>query len=355
LNAFKPMYDLLNWDPWSYYSVTTNADRSVATIKQFTRWGISDIYFCAIYWGKCEVVNAEVKRFKTRAALLSTGRQIDDIDHVMKCLGFDADFSVDRMHHTKENLGPFPNRDFRRWIMSDQSAIDASRFNSVNLSPAVQMWASTTLWYHQHPKDSKKLIGTGMLPINFSQPELGSPAYHYEPRIATQMYMLIGSVVPELGEFDWLGGQMKKGSMMRLGPPHIFQQAIKAEWDYYCHMFMEEGIERPYPHYPYTVEYMEDLLVQEQELAKQEEDRARTRWEKAYGGTEPQGPHAFPEMKPGDALTWEPAKAILNRRARSPSPTVSKEQRNAWLKQGHDVKRYLQNKAPAPEKDTFMA
>eukprot|EP00449_Zooxanthella_nutricula_P021410 CAMPEP_0198553198 /NCGR_PEP_ID=MMETSP1462-20131121/80042_1 /TAXON_ID=1333877 /ORGANISM="Brandtodinium nutriculum, Strain RCC3387" /LENGTH=60 /DNA_ID=CAMNT_0044283873 /DNA_START=1 /DNA_END=180 /DNA_ORIENTATION=+ len=52
LDAMAPMYGLLGWDPWSFQAVSHNEDRTVAAIKQYTRWGVSDVYFLAIHFGK---------------------------------------------------------------------------------------------------------------------------------------------------------------------------------------------------------------------------------------------------------------------------------------------------------------
>ncbi|CAE8624702.1 unnamed protein product, partial [Polarella glacialis] len=61
LRAMEPMYKYYGKDPWSYHSVMTNADRSVASIKQYTRWGIGDIYFLGVFYGKVETVEGQLK------------------------------------------------------------------------------------------------------------------------------------------------------------------------------------------------------------------------------------------------------------------------------------------------------
>merc|ERR1719436_1279203 len=92
LHEFKPMYDLLGWNAWNFFSVTSNPERTIASIKQYTRWGISDVFFLAIYFGKAEVMQGEVKRFKESSILLSSGTVLPDIQHVIKVIGFDGDF-----------------------------------------------------------------------------------------------------------------------------------------------------------------------------------------------------------------------------------------------------------------------
>ena len=42
LDAMKPMYNFLDADVWTFYAVQASADRSVATIRQKSRFGIGD-------------------------------------------------------------------------------------------------------------------------------------------------------------------------------------------------------------------------------------------------------------------------------------------------------------------------
>ncbi|CAE7325188.1 unnamed protein product [Symbiodinium sp. CCMP2592] len=152
LRAMEPMYKYYGKDPWSYYSVQTNADRSVASIKQYTRWGIGDVYFLGVHYGKVETVEGQVKRLKPRTAVITNGLVIENIDHVIKCLGFDCDFGIDRINHTRRHIGFWPDGDFRRWINSDQSSIDASRFGGTAIAPYAAMQAQWGTHFFQFPQ-----------------------------------------------------------------------------------------------------------------------------------------------------------------------------------------------------------
>eukprot|EP00435_Cladocopium_sp_Y103_P010854 s3534_g2.t2 len=57
LHAMKPMYDLVGYDVWDYYGVQGNASRTTCNIQQKARFGIGDVYFCAISWGKLGTPN----------------------------------------------------------------------------------------------------------------------------------------------------------------------------------------------------------------------------------------------------------------------------------------------------------
>jgi len=357
LHAMKPMYDLIGMNPWNFFSVTANAERTVATIKQYTRWGISDIYFLALYFEKLETINAEVKRFKPRSCVLNNGRILEDIDHIIKVIGFDGDFGVDRLMQTTENIGPWPSGDWRRWTLSDQSAIDASRFTNIAISPAVSSMSNMTLFLHQHPEYAFAALSSGMLPTNYSEPEVGSPAYHYEPRKGTAAMMTVGAFCPELAGFEELNNRLKKSSMHHLAPPEKYCSACQRDWMRYCKLFKDQGSEASWPAYPYPIAEAKRLVQLEEELRLQEEQK----WLQRQGLTEmpkappPPSPEelqhqqqereamAFymPPIEPGDRTSFEPARRVLEARRRSKSPAQDEGQRLSWLREGHEHKDFL--------------
>lgn len=255
LQAMEPAYKLYGTDPWSYFSVTSTADRSHASIKQYTRWGIGDIFFLGVYYGKIETVEGEVKRLKKRTAVINNGRVIEDLDHMIKVLGFDGDFGVDRIMHVKVHVGFWPDADYRRWVCSDQSAIDASRFGGTAIAPYA---AACTHWPHhffKYTADAKRVISMGVLSENKAKPELGSPAYHYEPRIAATVQVTYGSVIPEIAEFSGVNDAFKKDSMWSVAPIEKFHEECEKDWFRYCEKFKEFGSTVEPPPYPYTMEY----------------------------------------------------------------------------------------------------
>mmetsp|Transcript_45514 Transcript_45514/g.140642 ORF Transcript_45514/g.140642 Transcript_45514/m.140642 type:complete len:730 (-) Transcript_45514:10-2199(-) len=361
LHAMKPMYDLIGMNPWNFFSVTANAERTVATIKQYTRWGISDIYFLALYFEKLETINAEVKRFKPRSCVLNNGRILEDIDHIIKVIGFDGDFGVDRLMQTTENIGPWPSGDWRRWTLSDQSAIDASRFTNIAISPAVSSMSRLTTYYFEHPECAFGVLGSGMLGENESEPEIGSPAYHYEPRKGTAMMMLVGGFAgPGLGAFEELNNVFKKASLHHIAGPEKYQIAIRRDWVKYCRLFKDQGCEHPWPDYPYSIKEAKRLVMLEEELRLQEEAKMIKR----MGGAVDPGAGAaanqeqvmdmqavaqqreqmefnMPVVNPGDHASFEPARRVLQARIRSASPARDDAQRQEWLAKGHEAKAQI--------------
>lgn len=329
LNAMEPMYKLCGLDPWGFFSVTANEDRTVANIKQYTRWGISDIFFIANIWGKCEVINTQVKRFKHRAVVLENGQVLEDIDHVCKVIGFDGDFGIDKINKTKAQYGPWPDQDIRRFIQSDMSAIDASRFGSVSLSPGGVSFSYMSIWYQQHPWDGWRLCGSHLLSPNKAVPESGSPAYHFKPREGVAATITVIGFCPEINEWEGLNNWFKKKSMHAVAPPDKYLKACKEDWDMYCKMFSEQGCKPlpsalPYPHFPYTEDMIRGLLKDEEEvLAAQDASRGQKKQQ--------EGPAFQVDIRPGSDMSFHPARHVLRARSRSASPTASRPQREQWL------------------------
>jgi len=395
LHAMEPCYAVCGHNPWNFFSVTANAERTVATIKQYTRWGISDIYILSMYFNKCETVTGEVKRFKERAAVLNTGRVIEDLDHIIKVIGFDGDFGVDKLMKTTTNFGPWPDGDWRRFTMSDQSAIDASRFTNIAISPAVSSMSFMTTFYFTHPECGYAAMSTGMLPENKSEPELGSPAYHYEPRKGTAAMMVVGSIHPELGKFENFNGAMKKASMHHIAGCKAYQQACERDWFKYCKLFKDQGCTHKWPAYPISIAGALNLCKLEEELAKQEElkwmtrmgispeqaqmmkqaqeaaEQAKKEAEEKKGELVDAAPAAppsaeeqaqidlqmrlqqeqqqardemdftMPQFMPGESVSFEPARKVLQARQRSSSPAKTDEDCKKWLKEGTETRDYL--------------
>jgi len=364
LQAMGPMYEIIGLNPWNFFSVTANPERTVATIKQYTRWGISDIYFLALYFDKCEVIQAQVKRFKPRAAVLDNGRVIEDLDHVIKVIGFDGDFGVDRLMQTTENIGPWPAGDWRRFTLSDQSAIDASRFTNIAISPAVSSMSRMTHYYHTHPEFGYGVLQTGMIPVNKSEPEIGSPAYHYEPRKGTAAMMTIGGFAQELGAFEELNTKMKKASMHHLASCWSYSSACERDWYRYCKLFKDQGCTTPWPVYPYMAEQAKHLVKLEDDLRRLEEQKFMQRHgiqiPQDNGGGPAEPPSAeemqeqqhvheqkqeieflMPAIEEGDRMAFEPARKVLEARKRNKEPAKDAEEVKEWLKEGYEVKNYL--------------
>merc|ERR550534_3158579 len=203
LNAMQPMYDLVGFDQWSYYAVQANAARSHCTIMQKARFGIGDVYFLAISWGKLEVIEDKlgVKRLSEGALHCGNGRRLQ-VDAVLKLLGFVGNFDNDRLMKVKEMFGFWVNEDFKRYLVAEPISVMASNFGGTSFSPGAIVWAEHAMHFLHYPSDYyKKIIevsGT-LIPRHKTNGE-DVPAYVVDARHGTQTMTIIGGVIPWLIE-----------------------------------------------------------------------------------------------------------------------------------------------------------
>jgi len=351
LDAFVPMYSLLNWDPWKFFSITANSDRTIATIKQYTRWGIGDATFCALYWNRAEIIQGTVKRFKPRAAVLDSGRVIENLDHVIKVIGFDGDFGVDRVNHASYYHGFWPEADFRRWCLSDQSAIDASRFGVTALSPGAASFSWNSTYYFRHPKISMALAKDPYVPKGTPDVELGSPGYHYDPRNGQSVGMIFGSYAEAIRQHEGLVGRWKKGSIWFLCPPEKFVEECRYDWYQYCEMCRARGDLRPFPDYPYDPEYMHGLHQKELEFGAKSMAKYVAMAEQGQQAQD--GWLSTQVLESTNGLSLEPMKSVMRARARSTSMDATRDERENWKKEGEGTRQMLMSRCKSPPKNSI--
>lgn len=336
LQGMTPMYKLMGWDQWSWYSVTANSDRTIATIKQYTRWGISDLLFLAVYWGKAEIFEAEIKRFKYRTAVLNNGKVIENVDHIMKVIGFDGDWGVDRLMQSKHHVGMWPNGDWRRWVLSDNSAIDASRFNAMSIAPGASSWCRQTGWYFAHPDNAIACLNSGIVPKNYADTERGSPCYHYEPRVHVTVWMTLGVFSQEIAAFNATNDPFKKQSMHVYLPIDKYILACKEDWDHYCLMFKEQGWDKPWPEYPYKPEFIKECVrMEEEELTTELTQKAASKTEKSIQEA------LSVRVLPGTGLSMEPARHVLRCVNAQANKTITNQDKSRWLSESQGIRQFI--------------
>jgi len=163
MEFMKPMYDMIPDDPWTYYAVNSNKDRTTCTIRQKSRFGIGDIYFLAAYYEKCVMVVDQVKRLKPRQILLEGGDKLD-ADALVKVLGFRPDETVDKVLGIKEMVGYFANGDHRRWVCTEFPGVDAGKFGGTSFSPGAIQNVEFVSWFFNYPKDLAPVFDGQVLP-----------------------------------------------------------------------------------------------------------------------------------------------------------------------------------------------
>lgn len=259
LNAMKPMYDLAGWDVWTYYAVQTNASRSTCSIQQKARFGIGDVYFLAISWGKLEVIVDPqcVKRLTRRCVHLHSGRKVE-VDAILKLLGFVGNFANDRLLKIKEMFGFWVNEDPKRWLVAEPVSVMASNFGGTSFSPGVIGWATTAAWFMHFPSDFYNIIvPAGMMPRHKTNGE-DVPAYVVDARHGTSTMMIIQACIPFLMERGGVEGSIKYERMRTLHPIRKFIDYCREDWDHYCKKLQAEGLNGPA--FPYTPEVADGIL-----------------------------------------------------------------------------------------------
>jgi hypothetical protein len=117
------------------HSVSCNASRTNASVAQRTRFGIGDIYFLSAAYGLMEVVVDNIKRCSAKTVHLESGRKLEDVDVILKCVGMLPDSTVDKVVKAKFMRGYWINGDPRRFSCADPDGIYASNFSGTTIGP----------------------------------------------------------------------------------------------------------------------------------------------------------------------------------------------------------------------------
>mmetsp|Transcript_46817 Transcript_46817/g.100111 ORF Transcript_46817/g.100111 Transcript_46817/m.100111 type:complete len:628 (-) Transcript_46817:54-1937(-) len=277
LDGMKYMYDLIPDDPWEYYGVMANKDKTTATIRQKSRFGIGDLYFLACAYGKCEVFVDAVKRLKPYQILLESGEKLNT-EHIIKVLGFSGDETVDQVMSIKEMHGWFVNGDWRRFVNAEFPGVDAGKFGGTSLSPGAIANAETFSWCINYPKDFAPVFDSQMLPRQKADKDKGRPAYVWGPREGASVGMVLGGgVIPALAEMGAAYGPLNRAKQLEAHPLEEFVDECAAEWAKYQQMFKDQGSDVSFVPYPYTKEYVRALCERNDREGQEDQDRQMAR------------------------------------------------------------------------------
>jgi len=269
LECFQPMYDLMyegaGDSAWDYYAIIANKDRTIASIKQKSRFGINDVYFLAHLYGWVTLEIDTVKRLQRHTVVLESGRKVH-AEQLVKVLGFKPNENVDSLMQVKEMVGFWVNGDWRRCIMCEAEGIDASKFGGTSASPGLIVNAEYQSHFVNYPKDFARVLETNMLPRNKAKPADGDfpgcPAHIYQVRMAGQISMFLTTFVPSLAERSGMYGTFNRERQLQAHPLKDFVQECAADWSKYIKIFQEMGDDREPPPYPYSVEYVKAMVKQ---------------------------------------------------------------------------------------------
>mmetsp|Transcript_109510 Transcript_109510/g.194152 ORF Transcript_109510/g.194152 Transcript_109510/m.194152 type:complete len:662 (+) Transcript_109510:65-2050(+) len=265
MKSFGPAYDMLGFDPWSYHSVYSNAARTNVSVQQKSRFGIGDVYFIAVYMGKCKVIEDTVKRFTEKTCHLQNGGTIS-CEVVLKLFGFAGAWEVDRLLKIKEMYGWWPNADGRRHVFAEPIGVNATSFAGTSLSAAAMATvelASHMVWY---PSDFHKLKVSESLPKRKGEPEADRPAYVVDARNSVGIAFIAPTFCPEMID---RGGQpnimfLKHNKQWECHPMELYLEQCAAEWAEYGKKWKAAMPElKDVPPYPYTPKIVQGYLDEE--------------------------------------------------------------------------------------------
>jgi len=281
MEAMSPMYDLIGVDQWQYYCVYSNESRTNVNLRQKSRFGIGDVYYLAMYFGMCEHHVDDIKRMSHHKIHLVSGRNIDDVEFMLKLLGFNGEFENDRLLKLKELYGWWVNKDFRRYIVAEPLGVDANNFGGTSFSPGAISWAEQQVHLLYYPKDWFPLMDGSQMPTHVADESIDRPAYVVEARHGALTGITLGSVVPGIGERGAVTGPLARERMWQIHPLDKFLEAATKEWDHWVRILKEQGYDKPAPPYPYTEELVRTYLHKEQESYREMEAQMARRLAKA--------------------------------------------------------------------------
>jgi hypothetical protein len=277
LECAAPMYDLIGVDQWSYYCVYANEARTTCTMRQKSRFGIGDVYFLGMYYELVDHVVDDIKRVSSHKIHLISGRNLENIQSMLKLLGFNGEFENDRLIKLKELYGWWANKDFKRYIVAEPLGVDANNFGGTSFSPGAIMWAEEQIYFLHYPKDFIPCMeGMGM-PTHVADESIDRPAYVVEARHGALIGITLGAMVPGIAERGNVTGPLKRERMWQINPLEKFMECCRKEWDHWSKIIQDSGYTKPHPPYPYTQEFMYGMLEKEQQSYRAQEEQMRKR------------------------------------------------------------------------------
>jgi len=261
INMFKPMYELAGMgDPWDYWSVHANKERTNVTIIQNSRFGIGDVTFLACVYGKCEFVEDTLKRLTRHTLHLTGGRKLANVTVLNKSLGLLGDYAVDRLHGMQKMAGAFCEGDWRRVLMIDATGMNAANFTTFSTGIGTTGFVRMYKYFHDFPKEFYRLQGMGLmdqLPVNKANPKEDKPAYVTDVKMAMSASIIIESMCPKIGTLGASDPDYKYRMYHNCHPLQKTLDECTASWDAYQAEWKKNGSTHDYVPYPYTKEMME--------------------------------------------------------------------------------------------------
>jgi len=261
LDMFKPMYDLADFgDPWDYWSVHASSDRSKVSIVQNSRFGIGDVTFLMVMYGKLEYIQDTVKRLTHHTVHLTGGRKLEGVTVILKSLGLLGDWAVDRLHKMTQMVGMYCDGDWRRPLLIDAIGMNAANFTTFSTGIGSHGFVLGQKYLHDYPSEFYRMRSMGFmkqLPTNKADKELDKPAYVFDVKFSMSASIIAETLNPKLGQLTRNDPEYKYRMYHAAHPVDFYLEQCIADWDNYQKMFKEQGCDREYVPYPYTREMIE--------------------------------------------------------------------------------------------------
>jgi len=307
LNCFAPMFEATGFgDPWEYHSVYGTKDRTKCTIMSNSRFGIGDVTFLAVAWGRCEYVQDLLKRCTRHTLHLESGRKLENVTVIIKALGLLADFNCDRLHKAKEFVGPWANADFRRVIFVDPLGMNAANFSTFSTGIGSYVEGVRSKYLIDYPQEYKKLVDNGVLDmLPRSKATENKPAHQYDSKYQQTCSMLIEGSLPLLtAKYAGLDDYSSR-LYHTVNPTDKFFEECLQSWNQYQEDWWKQGFEHEYVPYPYTREIVDSWFDEYQRTVGPVSVEAKEQWELAIQQAEEGGDRPAQWDGEGSKMWWK--------------------------------------------------
>lgn len=262
MDAIAEAYKLIGWDPWTAYSVVTDARRSYCRIEQGTMFGVTDVYFLAGYYGIMDVVVGEVKRLSHHCVQTKSGEESIHCEVLLKTVGIRGDPALDKVLGLRELVGFWVNGDPLFPCITNTLFVQASNFTAYSIGPGIAGEVESILWFVDYPQDFE--IVRDSLPVHNKESNVikGNSLYVYTALHATMTQFLVGSI-PGISAIQSMASDLKWKKQRAMHPIEPFLKECRAEWAMYVEMCSRHPVARKDvapPAYPYTREMLEEYM-----------------------------------------------------------------------------------------------
>jgi len=215
-------------------------------------FGVTDVYFLACYYGKCEVIIDEIKRLSYQTAHLKKGKSVQ-CEVILKVVGIQADFKTDKVLGIKTFHGYCVNDDVLRPCCCNGIGVAAQNFGTFSVGPAIASNTCTLHWFLDFPEDYEKIRAN--LPVRKADDR---PAYVPEGSHWMQTSFAISNGVPSIGLRNGHFNFMKQAKQHGVHPLKKYLTECENEWNMYIEMIGRDDI--PPPAYPYTEDFISMMM-----------------------------------------------------------------------------------------------